>query len=217
MDMKPAPKPQQTFEPTPAASPVETATDPFKPDAPISNTTVMKPKRSGKGKKFGLFLLVIALIAATGYGVYYWQHQQVDKLAKQVQGLTAYVTELNTQIDTLNANAEKAKTAAVAATVAPTTDQQVITAVQDYCQAQVDPTTAKALVFVQPTATKKVLYSTDKKFTTVSAVCGTTAATKDPAKTYYAKLSDKTWIVMYAGTTADATATKLYNIPTTFN
>jgi hypothetical protein len=216
MDLKPPSQPQMV-NPTPETPPAP-AVDPFKPDPPAPAASVMPKKRGGKGKKLGLVLLVLALMAVTGYGVYYWQHQQVDKLAKQTQGLTAYVAVLNAKVDSLNA--EKAKTTKAVVVTAPTTDEQVIGAVKAYCQAQVDPTTKKALVFTatlsQPSK-KAILYSTDKNFASMTANCGATATTPDSNKVYYLKLSGASWVVLYGGTMANPDMVKLYNIPATFN
>ena len=221
MDLKPptprGPGPQAPLvDPTPP--PV--AEDPFKPDvppAPVASSGKVKKSGGHKGLKVLLIVvLILGLFGAVGYGTFYWQHQHVDRLIaqrgelqKQIADQQAHMTEMEAE------NAKLTKEVAVT----PTTDELVITATTDYCQAAVDPTTAKALVYTQGTsgtAKKKVLYSADKKFATVTAVCAPTANAKDPSKTYYLKYSGKDWVVLYAGTAADATATKLYNIPTKF-
>jgi uncharacterized protein HemX len=121
MDLKPAPQPQMVD--TTADTPVPPAADSFTPAAPTA--TVMTKKPSGKAKMPALALLVLALIGAAGYGAYYWQHKQVDALAKQNQGLTAYVAVLNTKVDGLTADNAKLTKAPV---VTPTSDELVLTA-----------------------------------------------------------------------------------------
>ena len=194
--------------PTPAA-------DPFKADAPAP-----KAKRSAGGmlKKLLMFVVLLVLIGGAAGGTYYWQHKKVMATRAQVQGLNKQVTDLQGQVTTLTADNKKMMDAA-AAVKTPTTDELVITAVTNYCQAQVDPTSAKALVYIQGTSgadKKKVLYSTDKKFAEVNAGCAATATTADTGKNYILKYSGTSWVVIDSGTQASATATKLFNIPTDF-
>lgn len=177
----------------------------FSPPAQVG-----KVKKGGKGKKFVWFLVTLLLAAGAAYGAYAYQQQQIDKKQAANAALTKQLAAANAENETLKADAEKAADA-------PTTDEEVLAAVKAYCQAAVDPTTKKALVYTAPTGEKKVLYSvSDKNFATVTAVCGTTADSKDPAKTYYVKLSGETWTVLYGATTADATLTKTYAIPADF-
>lgn len=196
-------------EPTPP-KPME---DPFKADpAPVTSGKV---KRGGKGKKVLLFLLILILLGGVGYGVYYWQHQQVDTLAKQNQGLTAEVAALKTEVVNL-----KEESAAEAEVVVPTADELVMASAKVACEATIDPTSKKALVYTQGTSgadKKKVLYSADKTFATTSAVCATSATSTDPAKVFYLKKVGEAWVVLYSGTTADAAMTTKYGIPAVFN
>lgn len=216
MDLKPAPRPQplptQQMPATPQA-------DPFRPDPPSSQMpspmpqTMKKKRRGGKFKKFLLFVLILALLGGVGYGVYYWQHQQVDKLAKENAALSVQVAANQAKVNELEAEAKKVA-------VVPTSDEQIIAATTAYCQAQIDPATKKALVYTQGTSgtdKKKVLYSADKNFAFVNAAC--TSATTDKEadfQGYYLKLVGTDWVVLYAGKTADATKTSLYAIPTDF-
>lgn len=189
--------------------------DPFKPDpVPVSSGKI---RRGGKGKKFLLFLLFVLLLGGVGYGVYYWQHQQVDSLAKQNQGLTAEVAALKTEVS--NLKSEEAATEAEVET-APTADDLVMAEAKAYCEATIDPTSKKALVYTQGTSgtdKKKVLYSADKTFATTTAVCATSANTTDPAKVFYLKKVGETWVVLYSAATPDAAMTTKYGIPATFN
>ncbi len=221
MDLKPPTQPKYQLKETPppgATPPEPQMDDPFKVDPPPPELTVPKPKkkRSGKAKKALLVILVLALLGAAGYGIYYWQHQQVDKLAKENQALTAQLAAANKKAS--DAEAENAKLSEAA--TPPTADTLVITAATADCQAEVDPATKKALVYTQGTQgtdKKKVLYSTDKTFAKVSATCAATANATEPATLYYAKLAGTTWTVIYADTAEpDADVTALYAIPTEF-
>jgi hypothetical protein len=221
MDLKPSSRPGNTLPPqAPLVEPQAPVTeDPFKPDQEPSVPSAKPPKQKSRrgGKVFLMLLSVIVLAGAVGYGVFYWQHQHVDRLISQRSNLNAQISDLQGQVTTLTTkNVELTKTTATA----PSTDQLVITAVTDYCQAAVDPATSKALIYTQQTsgtAKKNVLYSTDKKYATVTAVCAPTANATTPSKVYYLKYSGKSWVVLYAATSPDATNTKLYAIPTEFN
>lgn len=212
MDLKPvtnrpASPPNAVISPTPAGQP-----DPFQADPPIvppTNTGSSKGS-GGKGKKIVAILLVLLLIGAVGFGVYYWQQQNVDKLQKENAALSAELATSKAKVTELEKAQAKAGTE-------PTTDELVITSVTSYCQSAVDPTTKKALVYTQGTAgadKKKVLYSSDKNFAYVNAAC--TTATTDKTtdfKGYYVKLSGNEWVVLYGAQEADATLTKTYAIP----
>ena len=121
MDLKPTsrqtPPQAPLVEPTPPAP----AEDPFKPDhLPSSEEKTKQKHHRGKSlKKFMLFVLVLALLGGTGYGTYYWQHQQVDKFAKQVQGLMHHNSEMDAEMTKLMD--ENAKLTADAAADAATT------------------------------------------------------------------------------------------------
>ncbi len=219
MDLKPVSKPQAAPQapmvtPTPAPQ-----VDPFKPDAPspVKGGSGKSRKSRGGLKVFMLILLVLVLLGGVGYGTFYWQHQHVDRLIAQRGELNKEIADLNAHMAEMEA--ENAKlTKEVPTTL--TTDEQVIAAVKAYCEAGVDPTTAKSLVYIQGTmgpSKKKILYSTDKKYAEVNAGCAATATTADGGKNYILKYSDNTWVVIDSGTQANATTTKLYNIPVTFN
>ncbi len=190
--------------------------DPFKPDNPPLSPAPPRKKQGGNGKKVLLILLVVVLVAAAGGGVYFWQNKQVKDANNRNQELTNQVAQLQEQINKLESTDQTLEDE-VASAAAPSVDEQVIDAAKAYCQASVDPANKQAHVFtlVDSAGGKKVLYSADKSFATVSATCGTTAA-PGPTQTYYVKNIDNTWVVVHAGTvTANATAT--YNIPTAFN
>lgn len=211
MDLKPVtPRPQP--QPTAVVNPVSpTENDPFKADPPIvPPVTTSKAGKGGKGKIILMVILVLLLVGGVGYGVYYWQQQQVSKLQGENTSLSAELTTTKAKVTELEKAQEEAGTE-------PTTDELVIASVTSYCQAGVDPTSKKALVFTQGTAgaeKKKVLYSADKNFAYVNAAC-TTAATDKPAdfKGYYVKLSGTEWVTLYGAQEADTTLTKTYAIP----
>lgn len=210
MDLKPTTRPvapNTVVTPgAPAPSPVP-AEDPFKTDPPIVPPTPVK-KKGGKGKKFLMFLLVLLLLGGVGYGVYYWQHQQVDKLAKENAALTARVIELQNQVNSMTEEETATE---------PTADELAIAATTAYCQAGLDPATQKAFVYTQGTSgaeKKKVVYATNNTFAMVNAACTATAAgAEGNYKNYYLKLSGDEWVVLTSGQTADAAAVKAYGIP----
>lgn len=211
MDLKPPTRPQ-TFAPQAPMPEAPQQTDPFKSDPPVVPPTPVKTKRrGGKAKKLLLVILLLALIGGVGYGVYYWQHQQVDKLAKENQALSAELAANNAKLESLESEVKEDTV------VAPTTDEQVIAVVTGRCVAGVDDATKKPLVYTQGTAgteTKKVLYSTDKNFAYVNSSCSTTAAdAAGNARATYLKLVNGEWVFLYSGQAADPVATKLYTIP----
>lgn len=178
------------------------------------------PSQPVKAKKGGhkflkallLIVIVLALSGAAGYGVFYWQHQHVDRLIAERGDLESQITDLQTQNATLKADNEKI----AKASTQPTADELVIKSTTAYCQAQVDPTSAKALVYTQGTSgtdKKTVLYSTNKNFAAVTATCATAANAAGASKTYYLKVVDGNWVVLYGGTAVDPAMVKLYNIP----
>jgi len=212
MDLKPPTRPQPL--PTQAsASQYPQQTDPFKTDPPVMPQVPSKPKRKGgkAGKTFLMILLVLVLLGGVGYGVYYWQQQNVDKLAKENKALTAQVADTNAKVAELETGAGEEEV------VTPTADEQVITVVTNHCIAGVDDATKQALVYAQGTAgteNKKVLYSTDKRFAYVNSSCSATAATATgAARATYLKLVGDEWVFLYSGQATDPISTKLYAIP----
>lgn len=195
--------------------------DPFKPDAeppklPAQPGSVNQPKKGGPLKVILTVLLGIVLVVAAAGGVYYWQQQKVKQQANQIQNLNGQINTLQGQVNDLEAAAKKA-----AATTTVSTDDLVIAAAKASCQAAVDPSTYKALIYTQGTVgttNKKVTYASDKTYALTTANCGQTANQANSTKSYYLKLSGSNWVVIYAGTTApDSTTVKNYAIPTTFN
>src|SRR5690606_12002251 len=113
---------------------------------------------------------------ATGGGVYFWQEQRVNEANQRNQQLTNQVASLQEQVNKLEAT-EQGLEQEVADEAAPPTDDQVVNAAKAYCQASVDPANRQAHVFtlVDSAGGKRVLYSADKDFATVTATCGTAA------------------------------------------
>ncbi len=216
MDFKPVSNPPGPGPQAPLVTPTPPVQeDPFKPDVPVTPTP--PPAKAKKGghkflKALLMIFVVLALAGAAGYGVFYWQHQHVDRLIAQRGELESQITDLQTQNAALKADNDKL----TKDTTQPTADELVIKSTTAYCQAQVDPTTAKALVYTQGTSgtdKKKVLYSTDKNYASVTATCATTANAANASKTYYLKQADGNWVVLYGGTATDPAMVKLYNIP----
>lgn len=208
MDLKPVSRPgsQPNTVVNPGAPAPTPAEDPFKADPPVVPSTPVKKKRGGAFKKLLVILLILVLIGGVGYGVYYWQQQQVDKLTKQNAALTAELA--TTKADAAKAESEEEP-------VQLTADEQVIAVVKARCEASLDETTKKPLVYIQGTTKdKKVTYSTDKTFAYVNSSCGMSATdTSATARATYLKSVNGNWVFLYSGQSADATLNKLYGVP----
>ncbi len=185
--------------------------------AGVTPITPVPQKSGGKGKGVLKVLLVLVLIAGAAYGVYYWQNQKVKSANAQVQQLNSQVSDLNKQVADAKAAASKSSSSS-SSTKTTTTDDAVLAAAKAYCEASVDPTTKKALVFTAGTMgtdKKVVMYSTDKTFAQLTATCNN--GSKSASTPYTLKKVNDTWVVVQASEGPDPDATKLYNIPTTFN
>jgi cell division protein FtsL len=215
MDLKP-PTPQGPPPQAPLVTPTPPITeDPFKPDAPTAPTSKpVKTKKSRKGLKvFLLIVVALALMGAGGYGIFYWQHQHVDRLIAQRSELEQQIADQQAHMAEMEA--ENAKLTKEVPTT-PTTDELVITAVTDYCQAGVNPANSKeALVYLpSPAGNKKVLYTADKQFAQLTAACVTKSTTSlDGSTQYFVKHSGSSWVVVARGALGDAALIKLYNLP----
>lgn len=103
---------------------------------------------------------------------------------------------------------------------APTSDEQVIAAVKAYCNASVDPATKQPLVLTVGTAgasQKQVLYSADKNFAYVNAVCSKDGTTEGSGSAYYLKKVNDTWVFLYRGQMVSQEYTEQFDIPSEFN
>ncbi len=183
------------------------------PSAPV--------KRSSKGLLIAA-LSVVLLVAAVGAGVYYWQHQKVADLETSTKSLNTKVAALDKQLAAaLSAQVTAGTdTSSGASPIVLSTDDQVITAVKNYCNANVDASTKKPLVLTVGTAgpaQKRVLYSSDKLFAYVNAVCSNDGTTEGSGAAYYLKKVNDTWVFLYRGQMASPDYTVQFNIPATFN
>jgi outer membrane murein-binding lipoprotein Lpp len=138
------------------------------PDSTPTPTVTPKPsepkQRSGL-KKALIFVLVLVLIGGVGYGVYYWQQQQVKTLNTEVNTLTVQAAGLNKQITTLNAQVKAdTKTAAVA-------NQNVIKITNLGIQITV-PDSIKDLTFTTSSTTESGLSTAS--LTSKNATCSAT-------------------------------------------
>jgi outer membrane murein-binding lipoprotein Lpp len=178
-----------------------------------------KKHKSGAGKVVLWVVLVVVLLAAVGGGVYYWQHQKVTSLQKQVNTLNAQVNAMQSKLS----SAEAAAATAAASKTNVSTDDLVIEAAQAACLTVDDPATAKPYGFTLGTigtAKKKVVYSADKNYASLNATCGP-AGNQGANQTFYIeKAGNNTWVTTYYGTAApDAATVKKFTIPAanTFN
>lgn len=164
-----------------------------------------------------LSLLVGALIA--GGGAYYWQQSKVTNLDATVSTLSNDITKLRQQLsqsEQANNNSSKDNST----TPTPSSDEQVIAAVKNYCNANVDPTTKQPLVLKVGTAgpsQKSVLYSADKYFAYVNAVCNKDGVTEGNSSAYYLKKVNNTWLFLYRGQESSPQYTAQFDIPSDFN
>jgi outer membrane murein-binding lipoprotein Lpp len=180
----------------------------------MENNTQIEPVTPvAKNLRFALILIIFILVA--GGGVYHWQHSKVTKLNSQVNGL-------NKQVASLNQHSAKSVQATNNTNIQPSlsSDEQVIAAVKNYCNATVDPETKQPSVLKLGTAgqsQKQVLYSSDKTFAYVNAVCSKDGATDGSGSAYYLKKVNSTWIFLYRGQMTSPEDTELFNIPSEFN
>lgn len=215
-DLKPRMQPKKDAEQEAIAAQLPDQDDPFKPDEePRRSDVVVSKKSGGAGKKVLLVLLVLVLMGATGGAVYYWQNQQLKEANARIAELNNQVQGLQGQVDELEATNQE-----TAEATSPTQDERVIVAAANACQKEFWPATGKTLAFAVEGSgedKKKVLYSSDGNFATLTSVCGTSEAPGD-TQTFYLKKTDGIWAVVYKGVAApDAATIKLYGVPTAFN
>jgi len=187
------------------------------PDGPPTNLPT-KPKFKLKINKIVLLVVFVLLVVAAAGSVYYWQHGQVTQAQANYKTVSDGNTTLRLQLTHLQLAGQTTATSPTAA-AAPTTDELVLAAVKNYCNANVDPTTKKALVLKvgkAGTSQKPVLYSTDKNFAYVNAVCSKDGATDGSGAAYYLKKVNDSWVFLYRGQAARPEYTAQYNIPADF-
>lgn len=175
-----------------------------------------------KSKAPVVILIVLLLLAlAAGAGVYYWQHQKVQDLNSSVTSLNGQVSSLNSQLAAAS-SASKSNTATQTTTPTLTTDEQVIAALTNYCNANVDATSKQPLVLTvgkAGTAQKQVLYSSDKLFAYVNAACTKSAAEATGSYTaFYLKKVNGSWVYLFRSQeTPSAELKAQYNLPAEYN
>jgi len=179
-----------------------------------------KPKT--KAKLFGLATGVLALVLVVSGGVYFWQHDKVTKSNSQSNSLSNEIADLKQQLSKAEQASKDTKTTDVADTVpaVSSSDDQVLAAVKAYCNANVDPATKKPLVLKVGTAgqnQKQVLYSADKNFAYVNAVCSQDGTTDGSGAAYYLKHVNDSWVFLYRGQMSSPEYTKQFDIPAEFN
>lgn len=180
---------------------------------------------SERSKKVLIAVLIALLLIAIAAGIYVWQHQKV-----KIRDLQGNVTSLSTKVDSLNkqitatatTDTSKKDTTSPVQTAPATvsSDDQVIAVVKNYCNANVDPDTKKPLVVNIGKAgadQKKVLYSADKNFAYVNAICSKDGTTENSGSAYYLKKVNDTWVFLYRGQMANPDYTAQFNIPRDFN
>jgi len=171
------------YPPGHESAPTESAPD----SAPTPTQSVTPeptaPKQKSGFKKVLLVLLVLVLIGGTGYGVYYWQQQQVKTLNAQVTTLTVQAAGLNRQITVLNAQVKAAKT----------TNQNVIKFTNLGFQITV-PDSIKDLTFTTASKTTSTLSTASlaAKASTCSATAGPLGAFSKVTGTYTPKADGTT-------------------------
>jgi hypothetical protein len=206
------------FAPRPP-EPVETRASSEEVEQPQANPVAIQPKTTRFkvhfGKKVMWVIVLLVFLAAAGGGVYYMRQQQM-KSADEAADMTSKNHDLSARVNFLNKQilAEQAKNPAQPA------DAQVLAAVKNFCNAGVDSKTKKPLVMtVIPAgpAKKQVLYSTDKNYATVNAVCSKDGKSATGGSTYYLKKVNMSWVLLYDSQAAVPENTAKFNIPSQFN
>jgi hypothetical protein len=181
---------------------------------PDQNTNLSQPPQTHrKGKKIILAFGIALLILAAFGGLYYWQNSKNQDLQSQLNASKAEITKLQ------QSTTQPVSETPAAAPKTPTNDEQILAAVKSYCNATVDPDTKQALVLKVGTAgasQKQVLYSSDKNFAYVNAVCSKDGTTDGSGSAYYLKKANDTWLVLYRGQMTSPEMTAQFNIPSDF-
>ncbi len=145
-----------------------------------------------------LVLVVVLLIGAVGFFVY--DSQDAATTTDTPTNSTEKTTEPTNTPSTL--------------------DEQVLAALKAYCNANVDPTTKQPFVLTVGRSgkdQKEVLYSSDKIFASVNAVCSSDGTTGGSGSAYYFKKVNDTWVFLYNGQMESAKYKEQFNIPSDFN
>lgn len=153
-----------------------------------------------------VIIVVIGLLGAVGFFVYDRQ--------KSNSGDTAAGNIVST-----NSTQNRAETTDKAVAT-PTLDEQVLAALKAYCNANVDPTTRQPFVLTVGKSgknQKQVLYSSDKKFASVNAVCSSDGTTDGSGSAYYFKNVNGSWVFLYNGQMENTKYKEQFDIPSDFN
>lgn len=166
-DQRPPMPPNPDRRPTPPRPPLAPlADDPFKADPPSLRPQFKSGSGQtggGKGKKVLLVVIFLVVLAAVAYGVYYWQHQRVNKLASQNDGYSQQIADLQKQVSQLKADNSKK---------APPANQNIIKVKELGIQLTV-PDSLKDLTYVTKTG------SSDGKITIAATFTTRSLLTKD--------------------------------------
>lgn len=154
-----------------------------------------------------LLLVILGLVGFVGWYVY----DSGQKTSEDTKSSTSTVDKSKEVAET----SEK-----VTKSKAASSDEQVIATVKAWCSANVDPATKKPFVLTvgkAGEAQKQVLYSADKNFAYVNAVCTTNGTTEGSGSAYYLKKVNDTWVYLYRGQMASPEYTEQFGIPSDFN
>lgn len=127
---------------------LETPTPTPTTDTTSARPTVSEaPRRAGRGMLTTVLWVVVTLVlmAATGYGVYMWQHKKVTDLNIRVSSLNGQVTSLNAKVDKLTktqASNNSNSNSSISTTSGDTTALKAYTAAQLFEKCQMNDTTA---------------------------------------------------------------------------
>lgn len=155
-----------------------------------------------------VILAVVVLVAIGFVGWKVWDNNKSSDSKKNTSTATTDSTKKST---TNTTSTDKSDVTPVA-----TSDEQVLAAVKAYCNAMVDPSTKKPMVLKIGTAgvsQKQVLYSSDKNFAYVNAVCSADGTTEGSGSAYYLKKMGGSWVFIYRGQMPSEEYTAKFNIP----
>lgn len=159
-------------------------------------------------------LLALALIGVCVFGYFKWQAYR-----EQTGQLGARIAALESQVQALEAENAQLVQAAQKPAAATNDDELATAAAKLYCEAEVNPQTAKPKVFTLntiSTANKKVVYANNKTFAELNASCADVAGQTGESSVYVLKKINGSWVVVDKAQEVSAEAIKLYGIPATF-
>lgn len=171
-----------------------------------SNLQDEMPQKSTKIWMITSILLGLVLIALSVFGYYKWQQYKklVGSLGADVNSLNAQIANLNAQLAIISKTSQS--------TTTQTDAQKIKTVINNYCAAQLDPTTSKSLSFF--TGSKTINLSSDKLSATINGQCALTSGTG--ATTFILKKANDEWMVIYTGDTPPTEIEKQFNLPKSY-